>query len=483
MSQLDLPPPKKHTKTHPRTKKRLKDAPPIPLVMEGLCHDGRAVARYEADQDASKAGKKVFVSFALPGERALVKRTNSKNNFEEGDAICLIDAPNPQRVAPPCAHFGQCGGCALQHWSPQGQITHKQTVLCELLSHHANISPDVWLPPLTGASLHYRTKARMGVRYVAKKGGVLVGFRERKSNFLADIDTCPIMDTRLSNKIEALKALIGTLEARDAIAQLEIAMGETLPHMPASAKSVAIIMRHLVPLEAADLVRLQTFFEAQNWQLYLQGGGSDSVHRFDAPSDTPPTGGLFYHLPEFELVYEFSPQDFTQVNLDINRQMLKRAMELLDLKEGERVLDLFCGLGNFSLPMAKTIGPNGALVGVEGSAQMTQRATKNARTNGLTNCNFYAKDLTQDCSDEPWVGSGFDALLIDPPRTGALEMMAYLPKFGASRILYISCNPITLARDSAHLVAHGYRLTHACVMDMFCHTGHVESMALFVRQD
>lgn len=263
-------------------------------------------------------------------------------------------------------------------------------------------------------------------------------------------------------------------------------IGETLKDVTDSEKSVAVIVRHMKQLSQADIDKLQAFFAERNWQLYLQPKGSDTVHRIDDPNGRatsltmPPTGGLFYRLPEFDVTFEFSPLDFTQVNLSVNRKMTKLAVDLLDLQQGERVLDLFCGLGNFSLPLAKAVGNTGFVIGVEGSDTMTERAKMNAKANGLTNTDFFAQDLTQDFSHESWVGE-VDALLIDPPRSGAIEVMQYLDKFNAKRIVYVSCNPITLARDMAVLLEKGYKLTHAGVMDMFCHTGHVESIARFER--
>ena len=486
--------PSKKGKPTARARKRLADTPPLEFHITNLAHDGRGVAVYETDNtthNPDKAGKKVFISFALPGEAVLVKMTNSKKNFEEGDALQVINHPHSQRQTPPCPHFGVCGGCSLQHWQADAQIDFKQSVLKELLIHQAGIEPDIWLKPLVGDRLGYRTKARMGVRYVAKKDSALVGFRERASNFLAELNECHILDKRIGFELENLKALITDLNARDSIPQLEIAMGQTLPHVPDSIKSVAVIVRHMQELDDEDLAKLRQFFAARNWQLLLQPKGVDSVHRIDTEDarptslTVPPTGGLFYHLPNFDLTYEFSPLDFTQVNLSVNQKMMDLASSLLNLQKGERVLDLFCGLGNFSLVLARQVGESGFVVGVEGSEQMTERAKMNACANGIAHTEFYAKDLTQDLSDQPWAtgNNRFDALLIDPPRSGAWEVMAYLPKFNAKRIVYVSCNPVTLARDTKALIEAGYRLTHAGVMDMFSHTGHVESIARFERID
>lgn len=492
-SQLTKNPSKK-IKPTARVRKRLQDAPPVTLTVTNLAHDGRGVASYgdQPDHHLDKHGKKVFVSFALPNETVSVKITGSRKSMEEGDAALVLANPNPERTTPPCPHFGVCGGCSLQHWQPDGQIQFKQSVLAELLEHQAHIQPEHWLPPLVADRLGYRTKARMGVRYVEKKGTALVGFRERASNFLANLNECHVLDPRIGFEIENLKALISSLDARDHIPQLELAMGETLDDVIDSKKSIAVIVRHMVDLGEHDIAKLQAFFAERNWQLFLQPKGSDTVHRIDPlyennaharPSSltVPPTGGLFYRLPEFDVTFEFSPLDFTQVNLSVNRKMTKLAIDLLELKPGERVLDLFCGLGNFSLPLARQVGDTGFVIGVEGSSEMTQRAKMNAIANGLHHTDFFAQDLTKDFSAEPWVGQ-VDALLIDPPRSGALEVMQYLDKFNAKRIVYVSCNPITLARDTAVLLDKGYKLTHAGVMDMFPHTGHVESIARFEKR-
>lgn len=487
---ITIPPSKKKNKPSPKVRRRLKDAEPLSFTIDGLSHDGRGVAVYGngfgvADGHAEeKHGKKVFVSFALPGETVEVKLTNSRASFEEGDAVTITANPNPERAVPPCPHFGVCGGCNLQHWQPDSQINFKQSVLAEMLQHQAGVQPETWLTPVVGDRLGYRTKARLGVRYVAKKQTALVGFRERSSNFLAELNECHILDPRIGFEIENLKTLISTLASRDKIAQLELAMGEYLPELPDGNQPVALIVRNLEPLSDADVEKLKVFFAARNWQLYLQPKGADSVERIALTPDDDMSqqfGRLYYQLPEYDLTFEFIPTDFTQVNLSVNRQMTKLACDLLDLKAGERVLDLFSGLGNFSLPLARLVGDSGSVIGVEGSDAMTARAAENARRNDLYNTEFYTQDLTQDCTDKPWANQGFDALLIDPPRSGAWEIMQYLPKFNAKRIVYISCNPATLARDTRALLEQGYRLTHAGVMDMFCHTGHVESIARFEK--
>lgn len=493
-STLATAPSKKMSKPNSKIRRRLKDAKPVPFRIDGLSHDGRGVAVYGNgfDDDSGhvldKHGKKVFVSFALPNETVNVRLTNSRKSFEEGDAIALIDNAHPERQTPPCPHFGVCGGCSLQHWQPDGQIAFKQTVLAELLEHQAGVQPENWLEPLVADRLGYRTKARMGVRYVAKKETALVGFRERNSNFLAELNECHILDKRIGFELENLKSLISTLDARSSIAQIELAMGEEIPELADGNQAVALIIRNLEPLSTHDINKLKAFFSVRNWQLYLQPKGPDSITRIalhESDDMSQQFGRLYYQLPEYDLTYEFIPTDFTQVNLSVNRKMTKLACDLLDLKTGERVLDLFSGLGNFSLPIARLVGgtngTEGVAIGVEGSDAMTARASDNAKRNSITNTEFYTQDLTQDFSDQPWAQQGFDAILIDPPRSGAWEVMHYLPRFDASRIVYVSCNPATLARDTKALIEYGYHLTHAGVMDMFSHTGHVESIARFEK--
>jgi 23S rRNA (uracil1939-C5)-methyltransferase len=458
-----------------KQRERLREQPPTTFTIESLSHEGRGVAHYGTDPEHSpeKNGKKVFVSFALPNEIVTAKITESYKKYEEADTL-TVSNPSPDRVEPICPHFGLCGGCSLQHWAPDAQIAFKQSVLAEHFQHFGDLTPDVWLPPLRSTRTDYRRKARLGVKYVIKKDSLLVGFRERKSGFLAELEVCKVLDARIGERLTELKQLISSLGGRTEIPQLEIAVGDEID----GGEEVAMIVRHLAPLSDADVQAFLAFTGPLNWQLYLQPGNYDTVHRVDQP-DGPMR--LHYDLPDFDLRFAFSPLDFTQVNRDINRQMINLACDLLDLKAGERVLDLFCGLGNFSLPLARRVGPTGQVMAVEGSTEMVTRGFENAALNGLDNVQFFAQDLTKDFSSEPWAVQGFDALLIDPPRTGAEEVMHYLPRFNAKRIVYVSCNPATLARDAGILVAHGYRMKKAGVMDMFTHTGHVESIALFER--
>lgn len=430
---------------------------PVTLSVESLSHDGRGVARND--------GKTCFVDDALPGETVEAVYTGRHRRFDELRAQS-VRYPAPERVTPPCVHAGICGGCSLQHMEPAAQIAFKQATLKEQFAHFGGIEPERWQPPMVGPQLAYRRKARLGVRYVVKREEVLVGFREKRNSFITAIDGCPVLDPRVGERIPALRELILGLSVYRELAQIEVACGDD---------SVALVFRHLAPLAEADTAALIGFGQAHDMHIYLQPKGPDSVHRI-----WPLEGEerLSYALDNFDVRLFFHPMDFTQVNADINKQMVSQALEWLDPQPHERVLDLFCGLGNFTIPLATRAG---AVVGVEGDETMVVRGQENARRNNLDNTQFHAADLQADFTQAPWAREGFDKILIDPPRSGALEVVQYLPAFGANRIVYVSCNPATLARDAGVLVAHGYRLVRAGVMDMFPHTAHVESMALFER--
>lgn len=460
-----------------KQRERLRAQAPLTFAVEALTHEGRGVSHYaaEAGHPEEKVGKKVFVAFALPGETVTAKVHEIHKKYEEADCETLLSNPSEDRVEPICPHFELCGGCSLQHMHADAQIRFKQGVLASHFKHFANVigaslEPDEWLAPLRSTQTDYRRKARLGVRWVIKKDSMLVGFRERKSGYLAELSVCKVLDAQIGERLQDLKQLLTGLEGREHIPQLEMAVGDD---------GVAMIVRHLKPLSDTDVQQLLDFARPIAWQLYLQPDGYDSVHRIDDPNGPM---RLHYELPDFNIKFAFSPLDFTQVNRDINRQMVKLACDLLDLQPGERVLDLFCGLGNFSLPLARCVGETGQVVAVEGSAEMVERGGENAALNQIEHAAFYAQDLTKDFSHQPWAVQGFDALLIDPPRSGAEEVMHYLPKFNAKRIVYVSCNPATLARDAGILAQAGYRMKKAGVMDMFTHTSHVESIALFEKQ-
>ena len=453
-----------------RTKPRPAQQPIYTFQVESLSHEGRGIAHYGShpDHPSEKQGKKVFIRYALPGETVRAQITNVVKRLEEADSTALLSEHAAIRIEPKCPHFTVCGGCNMQHIQLDEQIRLKQDVLKSHLEHFAGIQPEQWLPALRSSREDYRRKARIGVRYLPHKDKLVVGFRENQSNKLISIDRCMVLDREFGS-ITALKQLLQSLKAKAAIGHIELAMGDD---------EIALLVRHTEKLSQQDVNQLKQFALNKQWQLYLQPEGAESLHRVDDPTAAM---RLHYHLDDFDLKFGFSPLDFTQVNSTINPQMVKLACDLLQLQQGERVLDLFCGLGNFTLPLARCVGETGQVVGVEGSEEMVRRAAENAEINGIIHAHFYSQDLTKDFSHHSWANQGFDALLIDPPRAGAEEIMHYVPKFGAKKIVYVSCNPATLARDAGVLVQHGYRLKKAGVMDMFTHTGHVESIALFEK--
>ncbi len=431
---------------------------PVTVTIESMSHDGRGVARVE--------GKTVFVQGALPGERVSFLYTRRQRRHDEGRVAEVLEA-SPERVEPRCPQANVCGGCSLQHQDPDAQILHKQQALLDAFERIGGVSPEELLPPLTGDSVWgYRSKARLGVKYVARKGRVLVGFREKGTSFITEIDRCDILDPRVGELIEPLAELIGSLELRHRIPQIEVAVGD---------EGCVLVFRLLDPPGEADLEKLRRFGEAHGIAPYIQEGGPETVRPL---SGTP--AELFYLLPEQSLRIDFLPSDFTQVNRSLNRHMVDRAVGLLDPRPEERVLDLFCGLGNFTLPLARRCDE---VVGVEGDAGLVQRARENARRNGIANTRYYTANLYESLEREPWLLESFDKALLDPPRSGALEVLEQLPRLGVKRVLYVSCYPGTLARDAGELVnRHGYRLLSAGVMDMFPHTTHVESIALFEKE-
>ena len=427
-------------------------------VIESSSHDGRGVARID--------GKATFVHGALPGERVRLRVVRHHRNFDEAEAEAVLE-PSADRVEPACPRFGVCGGCSLQHVAPVAQIESKQQALLDALRHIGHLEPERIFAPIVGSSpWGYRRKARLGVKYVGKKGKVLVGFRERSSSFVTDTERCPVLHPRVGEALAALAALIGSLDIRERVPQVEVAMGD---------ERCILVFRVLAPPSAGDAERLRSFGAAHGFVVYLQEGGLDSIRPLD-----PPGVQLTYALPEFDVELEFRPGDFTQVNFEVNRLMVARAVELLRPQPQERVLDLFCGLGNFTLPLARRAAE---VVGVEGEAGLVARARANALRNGIGNARFYTANLYAALDAEPWLRERFEAALLDPPRTGAVEVLPLLPRLGVERLVYVSCYPGTLARDAAELVQrHGYRLVGAGAMDMFPHTAHVESIAVFQRR-
>lgn len=430
--------------------------PPFGLEIGDLTHEGWGVARRD--------GKAVFVAGGLPGETVECVYTARRQRRDEARVIRILRAA-PERVAPDCPHFGVCGGCALQHLSSAGQLAIKQRWLLDSLAHIGCVQPEQALEPLTGPVWHYRRRARLGVKWVAKKGRVLVGFRERHSPYLADLRRCAVLDERVADLLEPLARLIENLPLRERTPQIEIAGGDA---------AMALNLRVLAAPDAASLDALRAFGQAHALRLYLQPGGPDSIQPLDAEP-----AALYYRLPDFALELEFQPQHFIQINAAINRQLVSRACELLEVGPTDRVLDLFCGLGNFSLALARRARQ---VVGVEGDASLVAWAERNARHNGVDNATFFAADLMKAVAGQPWLQDGYDKILLDPPRSGALELLPLLATLGARCIVYVSCHPATLARDVGALVERcGYRLERAGVLDMFPHTAHVESIAVLVQ--
>jgi 23S rRNA (uracil1939-C5)-methyltransferase len=429
-------------------------------VIESLDHEGAGVAHVD--------GKVIFIDGGVTGERVTFSRRRSRGNFDLG-TVTEVLRESTQRVAPRCGYFGTCGGCAMQHVEPSAQVAAKQRVLEDNLARLGKVRPEQMLPPVVGPAWGYRTRARLSVHYVAKKGGVLVGFHERRSSFVADTTSCEVLPASVSRLLPELRTLFTGMKLRDRLPQLELAVGEDV---------TVFVLRHLDPLPAEDVARLREFADRHGIQWWLQPKGPETAHPF-YPLDAP---ALDYRLPEFGLSIAFRPTEFTQVNAGVNRVLVKRAVDLLDPQPGERVGDLFCGLGNFTLALATR---GATVVGMEGAPSLVARGIENAKANGLSDrVSFVAHDLYSDAPGALKKLGKVDKLLIDPPRDGALEICKHLPDSGApERIVYVSCSPSTLARDAGLLVhVKGYRLVSAGVVNMFPHTGHVESIALFQRK-
>ena len=441
-----------------RTRSPRIDKTPFEAIITDLTHDGRGVARRD--------GKAVFVSGALPGERVMAEQTAKNRHFDEARTLDVLEA-SPDRVAPRCPHFGTCGGCVLQHMDETRQIEAKQRVLMENLERIGHVSPTSVLPPLTGASWGYRRKGRFSVRRVEKKDKTLVGFREQDPRFVADLSQCLTVIPEIGTRVAALSAFIEGLDGKRDIPQIEFIGGDA---------AIALTVRHLQPLSDADRQAWQAFGQQHGFAIYLQPGGLESVHPLWPAEGVP----LSFALPQWDVELAFRPLDFIQVNAKLNQQMIAHALALLDAQPDERVLDLFCGLGNFTLPLARTVRE---VVGVEGEAGLVARAKENAQRNGLDNAQFFAADLTQDQRGAPWMRQGFDKLLLDPPRSGAIDVLQQLPLKQFQRIVYVSCHPGSLARDAGYLVnEQGFTLVSAGAMDMFPHTAHVESIAVFEKK-
>lgn len=434
------------------------DKTPKQAQVDALSHEGWGIARPE--------GKATFIQGALPGEDVMFIPTEQKSNYAKGICQAVVQ-PSPDRVTPPCAHYEVCGGCSMQHMAEDKQLEFKEKVLLENLAHIGQTQPQEVLSPIKAATLGYRHKARLSVRYVAKKQAVLVGFRERLSGrYIADISNCAILHPAVGRLITPLRELVASLSNFTEIAQIEVAVGEN---------QTVLILRHLAPLLEEDKRLLEQFGVTHSICWYLQPGGEDTVH----PLVESEKKMLTYQLPDFGLTYAFEPTDFTQVNPAINQQMVARAIELLQLQSSDVVLDLFCGLGNFALAIALQAKQ---VVGVEGSSKMTARASMNALQNQLLNTSFFTADLFESIVNEPWALRTYDKILLDPPRAGAKALCEQIDRFNAKRIVYVSCSTATLARDARILIEKGYTLSKAGVMDMFPHTAHVESIALFEKR-
>ncbi|MDQ3185448.1 MAG: 23S rRNA (uracil(1939)-C(5))-methyltransferase RlmD [Pseudomonadota bacterium] len=432
-----------------------------PVTIESLDQEGRGVAR--------AAGKVIFIEGALPGEVVTYNAYRKKSNFELAQ-VGQILKPGFARVVPRCRHFGICGGCSMQHMDARAQVAAKQRILEDNLKHIGKVEPELILPAVYGAAWGYRYRARLSVRYVAKKGGVLVGFHEKRSSFVADMQACEVMPFRISALIMPLRELLSGLSIRDRVPQIEVSLGENVD---------VLVLRILAPLTPQDETLLKAFADQHHVQFFLQSGGRPETAYPFCPKNIPE---LNYTLPEFDIVIPFHPTEFTQVNPAMNRILVRRALSLLDPKPGERIADLFCGLGNFTLPIAR----RGAhVVGYEGSAAMVRRAGENSKRNGLwRSTQFIETNLFEINGAWTREHGHFDKMLLDPPREGAIAAVNSLGEGKAmpSRIVYISCNPATLARD-AGVLAHekGYVLKAAGVVNMFPHTAHVESVALFEK--
>ncbi|MCF6764821.1 23S rRNA (uracil(1939)-C(5))-methyltransferase RlmD [Thiotrichales bacterium 19S3-7] len=452
----------KHKK-HKNKRRRVKRPPEgiFEAKIISFSHEGRGIAQVD--------GKTTFIDLALKDEVVSFKYTSTHNKYDEAIASEILK-PSLERVTPKCSVYGICGGCSLQHLSSESQLKLKWDTLKDHFDHFGNLKPLHWLEPLTNEiPWNYRSKARLGVRYVHKKEKVLVGFRERDGRFVTDMSACPILHQSVDHLILELKHLILSMSIYREIPQIEVAVDDT---------KTALIFRHLEMFSEDDLNKLKAFAEEKNIWLYLQSKGPDTIKLF-YPQKTPEDSYLSYTIDEFDIEIRFQPNDFTQVNTQMNQKMLSLAIKLMELTQNESVLDLFCGLGNFSLPLAKCAK---SVVGIEGDLEMTERALKNAQLNGIDNAMFYPANLFETIDNAAWANQQYDKILLDPPRAGALEIVNQIERFNAKRIVYVSCNPATLARDAGILVNEkGYTMHSAGIMDMFPHTTHIESIAVFEK--
>jgi 23S rRNA (uracil1939-C5)-methyltransferase len=429
-------------------------------VQEGeiidLAQDGRGVAK--------ASGKTVFIDGALPGERVRFKVYKRRRQFDEAELTELLSS-SPQRAQPSCKHFGVCGGCSLQHLEPGAQLLAKQRQLLDAFVHIGGVNTVRVLQPLEGPHWAYRRRARLGVKYVHKKGRVLAGFREKRKPYLADIQRCEILVQPQADLASELAALAESLTIRDKLPQVEVAAGD---------EQTALVLRVMEPPTADDLQKISNFGAAKGVQIFLQSGGLDSVRPLQ--EGYPP---LSYAVDDGRVIIEFGPVDFIQVNRDINAGMIDAAIRLLQPRPEDGVLDLFCGLGNFTLPLARRVRH---ALGVEGDQALVAKARANAARNAIGNADFKAENLFEPAKFAAWSKQRYDLVLLDPPRAGAAELLPCIAQWQPRRVVYISCHPGSLARDAGIMVRDlGFTLTEAGVMDMFPQTTHVESIAVFER--
>lgn len=410
-------------------------------------------------------GRPVLIEGGLEGERVIFELIRKRRRFDEGKLLEVLE-PSPHRDQPCCEHFHRCGGCRFQHLKPEAQRRRKERFLDQALSAQGVPAPRHWYPAISGPDTSYRRKARLGVKFVPGKGGALVGFREKRGKFIADIQRCEVLVHSVGERVQLLRQLVSGLSARDRIPQIEIAAAD---------EATALVVRHLDPLTEADRNALRDFARNHRLIVYLQSGGIESIVPL-WPQNPPP---LRYRIPEFDLELAFEPTDFVQVNAEVNLALVSRAVSWLDPAPSERLLDLYCGMGNFSLALARRAE---SVTGVEASAKLVAAARSNALSNAIANARFEAADLENPDQVAEVLCGEFSGLLLDPPRSGAACVVAQLASPYPSRIVYVSCNPESFARDAAVMIRrHGYSLESAGIVDMFPHTRHVEVIGLFLR--
>jgi len=425
-------------------------------TIDSLSHDGRGIAHIN--------NKITFIENSLPNEEVGFTYTKRHNKFDNGRAIEILKA-SPDRIVPCCKHYNICGGCSLQHLNPQKQIWLKSQTTQEQLKHIANLDVKNILPPIIGPTTGYRSKARLSVKYVQKKQKVLVGFHEKNGSYVVDTEECPILHPSVGKKIQLLRNLISSLSLYRYIPQIEIACQDNF---------TALVIRNLQKFSDSDIKLLDNFSQEYNFQIYSQSGGIDTIKLI---SSNQTNHSLSYKLPKYNVEIIYRPTDFTQINHAINAQLVDRAIELLEIKTTDKILDLFCGIGNFTLPIATKCT---MVTGIEGHNGAVLQAKKNAAHNNIKNTDFYHTDLTKELPNSEWAKKAYDKILLDPPRTGAQEICSQIKKFNAKKIVYVSCNPATFSRDAKIIVDQGYILQSISLADMYPHTSHIEIIASFI---